>query len=179
MGSTAVYDAASALGYELNTSSHAAQPPSLYAASAPSQARLRAAYHAPSTSKFTTASLIVTTGTRRPLKTVYAPIRASRRQPVCIQADDDKVSRGAPSSSTTPRSNAWHQNARPPAWSGRALRARGRGVSDAHEPARTSMGAGVCAGPSWPRLKAQGAPAAERRRFFAIYELKAGATIEL
>jgi len=59
MGSTAVYEAASALGYELNTPTYAAQPPSLYAASAPSQARLRAAYHAPSTSKFTTASLIV------------------------------------------------------------------------------------------------------------------------
>jgi len=68
-------------------------------------------------------------------KTVYAPIRASCRRPMCIQADDDKVSRGAESSSTTPRSNAWHQNARPPAWSGRALRARGRGVSNAHEPA--------------------------------------------
>jgi len=72
MGSTAVYDAASALGYELNTSSHAAQPPSLYAASAPSQARLRAAYHAPGTSKITTASLIATTGTRRPSMRPFA-----------------------------------------------------------------------------------------------------------
>ena len=76
MGSTAVYVtqhlAASALGYELNTSSHAAQPPSLYAASAPSQARLWAAYHAPSTSKITTASLIATTGTRRPSMRPFA-----------------------------------------------------------------------------------------------------------
>jgi len=72
MGSTAIYDAASALGYELNTPSYAPQPPSLYAASAPSQARLRAAYHAPSTSKFTTASLIVTTGTRRPSMRPFA-----------------------------------------------------------------------------------------------------------
>ena len=31
---------------------------------------------------------------------------------------------------------------------------------------RIGMGAGVYAGPSWPRLKGQGAPAAERHHFF-------------